>query len=189
MRFFTITTLLLLQHFSLANLPFDKNYVVEREVREDEFGLKELAIMDAAEALQIDESILLDIIYIECRGNFKAQAKSTKAYGCIQFMPSTLNRLGTSTEEFKRLEDYEQLPYVEEYFRRWKCIGEDLYTMYFCVFFPAARSKPNDWVLRSKKLSAESVAKANKGFDINKDGVLTVGEIKTKIDRIVKKRE
>jgi hypothetical protein len=46
------------------------------------------------------------------------------------------------------------------------------------VFFPLAIGKPDDWVFQSSKLSASLIATQNKGFDINKDGKLTVAEVR-----------
>ena len=49
------------------------------------------------------------------------------------------------------------------------------------TFFPAAIGKPDDYVLQTSKLSAATIAKQNPFFDVNKDGKLTVGEIKRRM--------
>jgi hypothetical protein len=41
--------------------------------------------------------------------------------------------------------------------------------------------RPDDYILQTKKLSAATIAKQNPFFDVNKDGKLTVGEIKRRM--------
>jgi hypothetical protein len=50
--------------------------------------------------------------------------------------------------------------------------------LYFTVFFPLAIGKPDDWVFQTSKLSASKIASQNPAFDLNKDGKLTVAEVR-----------
>ena len=76
--------------------------------------------------------------------NPKAVNKHTNATGLIQFMPKTVEYLGTSTEELKNISAVEQLDYVEKYLSMMKksagfkpndkLSGADLYAL---IFLPA----------------------------------------------------
>lgn len=102
----------------------------------------------------------------------------TRATGLIQFMPSTARGLGTSTQALYRMTNIEQLNYVYLFFRPFAGRIKSYFDLYMITFFPSAIGKPDDYIIQSPTVSASSVARENPPLDINKDGVVTVGEAK-----------
>ena len=81
----------------------------------------------------------------------------------------------------------DQLHYVYKYFKPWTGKMKSYFDLYLVTFFPAAIGKPDDYVLQTGKLSAATIAKQNPFFDVNKDGKLTVGEIKRRMHESIPK--
>lgn len=104
-----------------------------------------------------------------------------RATGLIQFMPDTAIGLGTTTTALYNMSNVEQLGYVYRYFKPWSGKLKSYFDLYFVTFFPYAIGKPDDYVLQTAKISASIIAKQNPFFDTNKDGKLTVGEIKRRM--------
>jgi hypothetical protein len=84
----------------------------------------------------------------------------------------------------------EQLDLVEKYYKvNGVKAGDDIGDLYMLTFMPAARSKPDSFVLGNKNggrvfgLSAAAVYNQNNAFDSNKDGIFTVGDVKDRIRR------
>ena len=110
-----------------------------------------------------------------------AKRAAYRATGLIQFMPDTARNLGTTTIALYNMNNIEQLGYVYRYFKPWSGKIKNYFDLYFVTFFPMAIGKPDDYVLQSSKLSAAMIAKQNPFFDVNKDGMLTAGEIKRRM--------
>jgi hypothetical protein len=138
-------------------------------------------VREISQRLEISPNWLMAIMSFESANTFSPSIrnKSTNATGLIQFMPSTAKGLGTSTQELSKMTAVEQLDYVEKYFNPYKGKMKNYIDTYFVVFFPLAVGKPDDWVLQSKGLSASKIALQNEGLDVNKDGKITVKEVKT----------
>lgn len=108
------------------------------------------------------------------------------ATGLIQFMPSTAERLGTSTQALKQMDAVEQLDYVYKYFKMVGVSpGMDLGDLYMAVFMPAHIGKPDNFVLGSSGAAGFSgkVYAQNQGLDKNRDGVITVADVKSAVQR------
>lgn len=101
-----------------------------------------------------------------------------RATGLIQFMPSTTKWLGTSTQALYKMTNIEQLDYVYKYFKGYSGRLKSYFDLYMITFFPAAKGKPDNYVIESPTIKASVIAKQNPAFDINKDGKVTVGEAK-----------
>lgn len=106
---------------------------------------------------------------------------ANRATGLIQFMPATAMNLGTSTKALYAMNVIDQLGYVYKYFKPWTGKIKSYFDLYLITFFPDAIGKPDDYILQTKKLTASTIAKQNPFFDVNKDGKLTVGEIKRRM--------
>lgn len=143
-----------------------------------------LKIQEVANNLDIDPDHLYTVIYFETGGTFdpcqKNQAGS-RATGLIQFMPSTAEELGTSTDELCEMSAVEQMNYVEKYFELRINQYGDLDTLdkvYLAVFTPTAIEKENDEIIyQVPQLEYEQ----NEGLDTSGDGSITRGEIIAKI--------
>lgn len=129
---------------------------------------------------------LLAIMEFETGGQFRTDttnAAGSSAVGLIQFTSYTASLLGTTTAALKAMTVPEQLQYVENYFYLpgnkpgYSSLGE----LYLTVFSPAYRKKADDYVAYNSPASAYT---QNKGLDKNKDGSITIAEIKYPVQRI-----
>jgi hypothetical protein len=50
--------------------------------------------------------------------------------------------------------------------------------LYLATFFPVALGKSDSFIMQTNSLSASTIARQNPGVDLNKDGQITVGELK-----------
>lgn len=136
--------------------------------------------------LGVKKEDLITIMKFESRLDPKARNPYSGATGLIQFMPSTARELGTSTEELSKMSAVEQLDYVFMYFKQ-KGIkpGMSLGDLYLAVFYPAAVGKSDNMVLGQQGASGFSgkVYDQNKVLDKNKDGIITVADVKSSIER------
>jgi len=142
----------------------------------DEF---KAGVIDVAKKLRIDPNWLMMVFWKESKMNPSAVNSTTQATGLIQFMPATAISLGTTVSALKTMSNVEQLKYVYKYYypyRNYITKAEDLYLI---TFYPNADkkhagtlSKPDEWQFPN------SVYEANKGVDQNKDGILTIGDIR-----------
>ncbi len=128
-------------------------------------------------ALQIDPSWLMGIMYHESGLNHRIQ-NSIGAVGLIQFMPDTAAYLGTNGPALKAMSNVAQLDYVYKYYKPAAGRFKSAYDLFAYSFMPLAVGKPDTWVFETSKLPASIIAKQNPGFDINKDGKITIAEYK-----------
>lgn len=135
-------------------------------------------VVSISRKLDVDPNWLMAVMNFESGINPAAQNSRTNATGLIQFMPNTAAGLGTSVQALKAMSAVKQLDYVDKYLSSYKGKLVSAIDLYFAVFFPAAMTKPDSYVLKSAKLSAGRIASANPGFDLNKNGEITVGEVK-----------
>ncbi len=143
--------------------------------------------------LGINPSWLMMVMWSESRLNAQAVNKqagdsadpkvraANRAVGLIQFMPDTAKYLGTSTQKLYAMSAVDQLHYVYAYFKPWAGKIHSYFDLYLITFFPIAVGKPDDFIIQTDKLKASTIAKQNPFFDMNKDGQLTVGEIKRRM--------
>lgn len=161
-----------------------------------------------ARGLGFDPDWLACVVSFETAGSFSpaqrnqwaeldAKKKGKPFYGAvglIQFMPKTCaSLLGLDPEveanriaamhRFERMKFEEQLPYVVKYYAPYAPRVDSLDRCYLVVFMPKALGLSDDDVLgrRDAKDFIGRVYEQNDGFDKNKDGVVTVGEICTTI--------
>jgi hypothetical protein len=153
----------------------------------------EKAMRSICDILGINPNWLMMVMYTESRLNAQAvnaqpgdpsdpsKRADLRATGLIQFMPDTAVNVGTTTRSLYGMSNVDQLSYVYKYFKPWTGKIKNYFDLYFVTFFPLAIGKPNDYVLKTSNLSAAMIAKQNPFFDVNKDGQLTVGEIKQRM--------
>lgn len=109
-------------------------------------------------------------------------AAGSGAIGLIQFMPSTATALGTTMEALAIMTATDQLAYVERYFNYLKGKLHNLGDVYGAILWPGMIGKSDNYVLfdrADKNHPARYVQ--NKGLDFNKDGLVTRGEVTTKV--------
>lgn len=150
----------------------------------------EQTVQSICTKLEINPNWLLMVMFFESGLNAQAVNKQSgdsndpsvraikRAVGLIQFMPDTAKYLGTSTQKLYQMSAIEQLHFVYAYFKPFTGKIKSYYDLYFITFFPVALGKPDSYILKTSKISASTIAKQNPVFDVNKDGMITVGEIK-----------
>lgn len=153
----------------------------------------ERVLRSICSTLGINPNWLMMVMWSESRLNAQAVNKqpgdtdnaqvraANRATGLIQFMPDTALNLGTTTKALYAMNAIDQLGYVYKYFKPWAGRIKSYFDLYLVTFFPDAVGRPDDYILQTKKLSASTIAKQNPFFDVNKDGKLTVGEIKRRM--------
>ena len=134
--------------------------------------------------LSIDPNWLMAAIDLESAGTFSASIENTKspfkdgfATGLIQFTPATARSLGTTTQDLKNMSNVQQLQYVYKYLKPYASKIKSFVDLYLTIFFPVAVGKPSNFIIAYKDLHADTIARANPLFDVNKDGKITVAEI------------
>lgn len=142
-------------------------------------------VREIADSLGTDPSYLMACMAFESGETFSPSIKNAKgsgATGLIQFMPSTAQALGTTTEELASMTAEEQLDYVEKYFKPRKGKLKSLDDVYMAILWPAAVGKPSDYVLFAKN-DPEHPKRymLNAGLDFNKDGIVTKAEAADKV--------
>lgn len=129
---------------------------------------------------------LMSCMHFETGGTFSSTIQNgagAKYFGLIQFGTAAASDLKTTVEELIKLSPVEQLDWVFAYFNLWRKRGKNyiqLEDLYLTIFYPAAVGKNADTVIFLKDTVGY---RQNSGFDFNKDGAITVGEI---CDRIYK---
>lgn len=134
-----------------------------------------------------------------------AQNAGTRATGLIQFMPETAKSFGTSVESLITMTATEQIPFVKKQFQNYKSLAPvDIYP---AIFMPSTVAKPDGKVVgastlesavaagfsaevppgkkRSPAQYAVAVYQGNKGLDVNKDGLITAGDLRQKLRNAV----
>lgn len=142
-------------------------------------------VLQVAKNLKISPNWLMCIMYFESAGTFSPSIQNSLGYtGLIQFGTAAATQLGTTTAKLKAMTAVQQLDYVEKYYKYWYSTlkitaPKSFVDTYLITFFPAAVNKGLDFVIKSNSLSANTIAKSNPVFDLNKDKQITVREIET----------
>jgi hypothetical protein len=107
------------------------------------------------------------------------------ATGLIQFMPDTARRLGTTTDALKQMDGVQQLDYVYKYYKMTGVGDGSVGDLYMATFMPKYIGYPDHYVLGRKGAEGFSgkVYAQNSGLDRNKDDAITVGDVKSSVQR------
>lgn len=142
-------------------------------------------LINIGNRLDINPSYIASVMKAESGFNHQAVNPKGGATGLIQFMPRTAKDLGTTVDELKSMSDVEQLKYVEMFFKPYSGRIKSPGDLYMATFLPIFLGKPNDFVIGelgnnnviSGNLTYNLVYTYNKGFDRDKDGKITVGDV------------
>ena len=138
-------------------------------------GFKE-ALDKVASNLGVDSKNLLQIMKRESNIDPRSVNKQGGASGLIQFTGDTAGKLGTSLDAIRRMTAVEQLELVEKYYKRAGVKpGASVEDLYMLTFYPAAAGRPDNAAVLKKGTKAYAY---NSGMDQNKDGVITVADVK-----------
>lgn len=142
-------------------------------------------VIDVARRLGIPPNRLMGIMYIESARTFSASI--TNFMGCrglTQFCGENIEKYLYGDRYYNRVA---QLEAVYDYFTFWKRIYpnalDSLESMYMINFLPAftpwANGPDNTVIEYLPQFPAWVLARDNKGFDLNGDGKITLGEWRT----------
>ena len=139
-----------------------------------------------AAALGVDKNAILAVMKQESGLDPKAINRTSGASGLIQFMPDTARKLGTSVEAIRNMSAVQQLDYVYSYYKMVGVKpGMNAGDLYVATFMPAALGKGDNHVLgqRGARGFAGKVYAQNKGLDRDRNGTITVADIKNSVNR------
>ena len=147
-----------------------------------------LGVIDISRRIGCQPGDLIAVMIRESSLRPDAWNRSSNAVGLIQFLPSTLAKLGWhgSWQEFRALGAEEQLFWVERYMRVYSRYG--LSTpgrVYQAVFMPASlrmAAGANTTLIDSQQ-STDGRYQNNRGLDLDGDGRITVGELRQSVER------
>ncbi|MVM34876.1 hypothetical protein GO755_32910 [Spirosoma sp. HMF4905] len=148
------------------------------------------AVVLSAERLHVHPDWLMVVMRFETAGTFRANIRNrySGAVGLIQFIPNTAKQLGTSPTKLAAMTLVEQVAYVEKYFTPYAGRMTDVYDVYIVVFAPAFLGRSNSTILysaNSPTLLGRQRYNWNKVLDDNRDGVITMRDVKRQIKRFV----
>lgn len=127
--------------------------------------------VEVANRLGMNPDHLMAVMMFESGLNPAISNKYSGATGLIQFMNAA--GVGTTKSALKKMSGVQQLDYVEKYLSPYKGKMKNMQDAYMAVFSPAfIGSSAGTGMYKSGSLAYGQ----NKGLDINKDGVITVGE-------------
>jgi Transglycosylase SLT domain len=148
------------------------------------------ALFRAAEELKVSPDGLASIISQESGFRPAIQNPNTNATGLIQFIPSTAKALGTTVEALKGMTFQQQLPFVIKFYKGSRCLGFSVGRLYLCTFCPAVMDQPDEVIIARKDLDEKGpcgnqakVYAQNIGLDLEKDGLITVGDVRLSVER------
>lgn len=150
-----------------------------REIAKNKHGYAFLDKLDEISAyLGFSRSWLLVIMYYESGISTNIVNAQSGATGLIQFMPSTAQRLGTSTQALAKMTGTQQLEYVKKYFEIIKGKAKqfsDVYLFNFAGAFTEPSKADENYILSQ----GDSALYHSK---YGKDGILTVAEWRKEAD-------
>jgi hypothetical protein len=139
---------------------------------------------------QISQDDLFRIIEFETNGSWSPSVRPVRAdgtrissaTGLIQFLESTAQGLGTSTEALAQMTRAEQMAYVQRYLEPYAGRIRNFGDLYMAIHWPAGVGQSDDYVMY-REGSREYTA--NRGLDANGDGTVTRGETMAVIEQRV----
>lgn len=160
-----------------------------------------LKFLDAIDRLSFKRKInpaeLLGLIASESAFDPKAKNEKTGATGLIQIIPDTAKKLRLTTKQIGEMSATDQVPFIDNYFEMTKLqdnpTKEQLYTS---IFLPIYIDQDSNFDLLKKqglfsdgsKVTPFDIAQyeRNKGLDTNKDGIIKIKDLGTKISNKMK---
>ena len=130
---------------------------------------------------------MLAVMKQESGVNPSIQNKIGGASGLIQFMPDTARMLGTTTDELRKMDGVQQLDYVYKFYKYTGVGDGSVGDLYMATFMPKYIGYPDNFVLGQSGAPGFSglVYDQNKGLDRNRDGTITVADVKQSVQRFM----
>lgn len=145
-------------------------------------------VISISDKLAIDPNWLIFLMDWES-GIDADRENSFGCVGLIQFCPDysggdfkTIDGVHYKMSIIKAMSPEDQLDLVYDYLREIQKATSrfsDYYQLYFSILYPAALGKPDEYVLNTQ---------SNPIFDLNKNGQVTVAEVKQYLDNRIKEK-
>lgn len=147
-------------------------------------------VNEMAGRLQVKPDWLMVVMCFESAGTFRPDIRNpySGAVGLIQFTRYGIRRLDTTVPKLGRMEAVEQLIWVERYFAPYAGQMHNVYDVYIVVFAPAYLGQPEHQVLyRADGATAldRRRYRYNRMLDANRDGVITIADVRSQIRKLV----
>jgi len=143
------------------------------------------ALVALGSKLDIDPNAIAAVMSIESGFHPAARNPAGGAVGLIQWMPSTLKLWGLEPTTVAAMTAVEQLTLVDRFFHVMARGVHDPGTLYMLTFLPKYAMAAEDFVLGREGdystrdgLQLHRIWAQNMGLDTNKDGEITVAEVK-----------
>lgn len=149
----------------------------ENEVKENKNAFLR-KVKEIAKELQFNPDWLMYVMHHESRFNHRI-VNGIGCVGLIQFCPNGgLTASGLSSQQMASLSNVEQLEYVKRFFLPIKGQAKNFADVHLYAFVPSSFSQRNNraHVIGSEVGQAKLYADINKGFDFNRDGLITIGD-------------
>jgi hypothetical protein len=138
--------------------------------------------------LNLNEKGLYKCILYESSGNPQAVNKISGATGIIQWTPRTARRYGTTVEKIYNMSMSEQIDLLYEYFKDKRNL-KSYKEVRLAIFSPKHMRKGVDHILADNTTKfGKKIIEQNPGLDINKDGIITIGEFIYKESKQIKSK-
>ncbi|MEM6804953.1 MAG: transglycosylase SLT domain-containing protein [Bacteroidota bacterium] len=174
--------------------PEDFYLIDEASIYVKDTALFVSGVKNVAHRLDIPPEWLMAVMYMESRFNPAVENhRGSGAVGLIQFMVPTVReinmRLGRRLymQDIQKMSAVEQLELVENYLqtvRRRRGEFNSLTDLYLAVLYPKAINRGLTYKLFSKPSKRY---RQNSGLDMNKDGIVSVKDIDTRMARMFPK--
>ncbi len=126
-----------------------------------------------------DPSHLMSCMAFETGRTFSPTIKNGAGapyWGIIQGGAAFCKDVGITLDQWKSMTNVQQLDYVYKWYIPYKGKLNDLPSWYLRILWPVAVTKPDSYVMWDNKTRPTTYLQ-NKGLDVNKDGLITRGEV------------
>lgn len=138
------------------------------------------ALEAAAVSLGAPPRELAAAVFIESGFRTRAVNPTTGATGLIQWLPATAAALGTTTAQIAEMSAVEQAALIARTLAPYRGKLGTFGDVYIVVVVPAFLGKPDSAVWAA---GGTARFERNKGLDADKDGDLTVGDLRARVAR------
>lgn len=138
-------------------------------------------VISISQRLGINPNWLMIVMYSESGLNPQAYNPiAPYPVGLIQFAQQTAYGLGTSPDALRNMTALQQLDYVYKYFAPKAGKFHSIYDLYLYNFLPSSVGYGDSHIIGSENglAYAASVAQSNPGFNLDKNGYITISEFK-----------
>lgn len=156
-------------------------HIKERELRYIEKIVPELRDEFTRRVIEISDTLGVDpnwsMVLMNSESGLKSNAKNrfTGAYGLFQLTPGTAKHMKVDFSKYKDMNQLQQLEVFLQYFIPFKNRMHSFVDMYLCCFYPMGGAVMR---IQGDYIFPKSVCVQNKSFDIDKDGVLHLWEVR-----------